>query len=116
MGNESMVKELISAGADLHAIEVDLGFNALHEAAFSGHIETVLLLLSKGAAARTVDTHGSNPLHLVAARGFEAVVQALLDAEAEMMANPGAPTAMHAAAMLKHAAAVRRRGSQVGNG
>jgi cytohesin len=48
MGHTEVVKALISAGADIHALDEN-GKTPLHEAARMGHIETVQLLIAVGA-------------------------------------------------------------------
>lgn len=107
---------LLRAGADVTHTDAD-GETALHVAASGGFPRLCHLLLggfSEGIlpAARVLGQRtgcGLTPLHVAAAAGHAEVVQALLDAGADVAAaTPQRRTPLHLAAMAGHAAAVLR--------
>ena len=81
-GNENLLQQLLSAGADPYA-EDNKGFLGLHHAAIVGHCEVVRILAE---ISKNVDVMGDGftPLLLAAANGRESVVRLLL----EMGADP----------------------------
>jgi len=66
--NASMVRNLLSRGADPDALQA-AGFTALHEAAFHGDREIADLLLGYGADPRVKTADGKTAADLAAARG-----------------------------------------------
>jgi Ankyrin repeats (many copies)/Zinc finger, ZZ type len=62
----------------------DYGNTPLHEAAWGGYREVVIVLLENGADINACTTIGVTPLHLAARNGFSCVVSTLLDKDADM--------------------------------
>lgn len=86
LGHDSVVRQLIVAGAPLDHVN-NLHWTALIEAIVLGdggprHQATVAALLSGGANTQLADRSGQTPLQLARARGYGAIVQALLAAGA----------------------------------
>lgn len=76
------------------------GFTALHHAAVSGHVDTVELLLEKGAMLEWVGSRGESALYLAASKGHADVVKVLLEAGADPnRASATKTTPLHKAAM-----------------
>lgn len=83
-GHVSTVRILLRAGVPVNHIN-NLGWTALHEAIVLGtgsadHIEVVRMLLDAGADARIPDGNGVLPRALGAARGYDAIVALIDDA------------------------------------
>ncbi|HEY6898047.1 MAG TPA: ankyrin repeat domain-containing protein [Rhodocyclaceae bacterium] len=78
-GDLPMVKQLLTAGADIN----QPGWNALHYAAYQGRDEVAKLLLAQGADPNRRAQNGQTALMLAAANGHAEVVKALLEAKAE---------------------------------
>jgi ankyrin repeat protein len=55
-------------GADINICDVDRD-SALHQAAFSNHVEIIKFLLDKGMCVDLTNTEDSTPLHLSAFNG-----------------------------------------------
>ncbi|KAJ8124967.1 hypothetical protein O1611_g8673 [Lasiodiplodia mahajangana] len=72
-----MVKLLLHHGADPEATS-DGGWTPLHNAAQSGHVSVVALLLETKARVNAELSNGMTPLHWAAFNGFEAIVKLLL--------------------------------------
>ncbi|KAF2729239.1 ankyrin repeat protein, partial [Polyplosphaeria fusca] len=64
----------------------DTGRTALHQAAMGGHLETIKLLLDKGADKTIVDSDQSTVLHEAAKGNKTEVVTELLDRGADIEA------------------------------
>ena len=76
-GHVKCVEALLSAGADVHAIDHKLGRSALHWAAHKGHEAAVEALLYAGADAEAAERELQlTPLHLAVKAGCVFVVQA----------------------------------------
>ena len=75
-GRKAVVKQLLSAGADLNAQD-GRGRTPLSEAAYEGHAAVVRLLLEGGADADRADNAGETPFALARRRGHEKVLTAL---------------------------------------
>jgi ankyrin repeat protein len=98
-GNLPMVQALIEAGADVNAQD-ELGWAALIKAAFNaelkkGFADVVQVLIDSGANIEAPIGYGVRPLMLAAGYGETAVVEALLQAGADVLAqNEGGYTAL----------------------
>lgn len=87
LGHDSVVKQLITAGAPLDHVN-NLHWTALIEAIVLGdggarHQEVVRALLAAGASTRLADRQGNTPLALAKARGYQTMVQLLEKAGAK---------------------------------
>lgn len=82
LGEAAAVFQLLQAGADLHAINID-GNNALWMACVGESIATMDLLIRAGIAVDHQNDNGANCLMYAASTGKHAVLQKLLDAGAD---------------------------------
>ena len=82
LGYRSIVKALISRGADLSAAEKSMGFQPIHMAALHNHIDVVRLLLENGVSVDSVTNNNITPLWLAAQGGSTDVARYLLQQEA----------------------------------
>lgn len=64
-GHEGVVQILLAAGAHVAAADAN-GWNSLHNAVYSGHLEVVRMLLDHRADANALTSDHRTPLHLVA--------------------------------------------------
>jgi ankyrin repeat protein len=81
LGHDSIVRELIQAGAPLDHVN-NLGWTALIEAVILGnggprHVETVRALVQAGANAAIADRQGVTPLQHARDRGYDELVALL---------------------------------------
>jgi ankyrin repeat protein len=81
LGHDSVVRELIRAGAPLDHVN-NLGWTALIEAVILGdgglrHTETVRALVEAGANAKIPDRNGMTPLDHAEARGYTSIASIL---------------------------------------
>jgi ankyrin repeat protein len=98
LGNEPMLRFLVSCGADL-AKTTDQGKTALHCAALKGNIECVRWLLDAGANDKTKDAYGNSALHDAVYSRQADVVQLLIERGAEPSSqNKAGYTALHVSA------------------
>jgi ankyrin repeat protein len=81
--HEEMVKELVSAGADIEAKE-NLGWTPLHCA--SDYLKIVKELVSAGAGTDAKDKYGDTPLHFASSEGNLECVQEMVSAGADIRA------------------------------
>jgi len=81
------VELLLKQGHDPRAKEADSGRTALAEAALTGRLELVRLLLEKGAEIHTTDCAGYTPISLAALRGHLDVVRLLRENEVQQTAR-----------------------------
>ena len=86
LGHDGVVRQLIAAGAPLDHVN-NLHWTALIEAIVLGdggtrHQRTLQALIDAGASTQLADREGRTPLQLARARGYTAMVQALLAAGA----------------------------------
>mmetsp|Transcript_38823 Transcript_38823/g.63859 ORF Transcript_38823/g.63859 Transcript_38823/m.63859 type:complete len:206 (+) Transcript_38823:123-740(+) len=86
LGREDLVRQLISAGANIEARDHEQA-TPLLLAAFDGHEAVMQVLLAAGADKEARETHQWNALHVAANQGHEAVVRALLAAGADKEAR-----------------------------
>ena len=82
-GFHTIVEELISAGADIHARNSYL-WTPLSCASACGWTKCGKLLLRAGASIETVDRNKNTPLHLASKHGHDSFVQLLIDNEADL--------------------------------
>jgi ankyrin repeat protein len=78
-GNIEIVKSLIEAGADTAARISDGGLNALQLAVFTGHLQLVEFLLSKGFDINQTTDNGENFLHAAVSTDSIALVKFGID-------------------------------------
>jgi ankyrin repeat protein len=76
------VRELLKAGADAKAAQVD-GMTALHWAVYHDDADAAKLLLAAGASAKVTNRYGVAPLSLACTNGNAGIVKALLAAGAD---------------------------------
>jgi ankyrin repeat protein len=81
-GNAEEVRELISTGANVNAMQAD-GATALHWSAYHGDVALTELLLEAGANPDAANRNGSTPLWLATERGDAAIVESLLEGGAD---------------------------------
>jgi ankyrin repeat protein len=84
-----MAELLISAGADMEAIEDHENFTPLRQASANGALDVVKTLISRGAKVDSADKNGSTALHWAVAFGNLPVAELLLSKGA----NPNAKAA-----------------------
>ena len=68
----------MSQGADLHAVDFNYGWSALHYASQCGDVPTISLLLSQGIDIKKKSHRGSTALMIAKNNGNEAAVDFLL--------------------------------------
>ena len=96
----SDVRRCLLHGADIGARAATHGYTPLHTAAKFGTAETVVALLTGGAAVSARARHGVTPLHLAAANGRAGTIRALLASGANVDAqDDDGMTPLHLAAM-----------------
>lgn len=107
-GSGEIVQTLLSAGADIDACDAN-GSTPLHTAANTGKYEAAKRLFDAGAAPEMRESQqGLKPIHFAAMMGHDAVVAALLEANADKNALGGeGSSALMYAADAGHTAAVR---------
>ena len=107
LGQSRRVRELLSAGADPNAKDIN-GLTPLHLAAVQGHVESVLTLLGDNADPNGRAKNGATPLHQAAFQGHVETVRTLLCNNANP--NPrgySGYTPLHLAASQGHTETVR---------
>lgn len=99
-GRTQSVREAILTDPQAVRTKDSQGFTALHHAAVGGHVETVQMLLEKGAMLEWVGSRGESALYLAASKGHADVVKVLLEAGADPnRASATQTTPLHKAAM-----------------
>ncbi len=109
MGDLENVKFALAQGADIEATERLQGFTALAVAAFRGHTEIVVYLLSQEANVDALDNKEATPLTQAAKNGHADLVPILVDAGADIEHQDDSQYEMrplHWAARNDHVAAV----------
>jgi ankyrin repeat protein len=79
-GSESVVSELVRAGADIDARD-SYGNTPLYCAVNNGHAGTVARLVALGADQSIADKAGRAPMHIAAEKGYADVIRALASNE-----------------------------------
>jgi ankyrin repeat protein/thiol-disulfide isomerase/thioredoxin len=107
-GNVAIVQALLKTGADVNAQEGANGDSALMYAAVRGNIPLVRVLLDAKAQVRLKDAVGQTALHLAARNGEIEVMELLLAAGADPLAEDSRflGTPLHHAVIGGHADAV----------
>ena len=83
-GDCARVRELLEAGANPNKYKKDLGYTALHLAAWMGHNQIVTLLIHHPLSDVNVsDKYGGTALYYAAGSGYRDVVISLMDAGAD---------------------------------
>ncbi|MFA5103753.1 MAG: ankyrin repeat domain-containing protein [Candidatus Margulisiibacteriota bacterium] len=97
-GNVQLVKDLLSRGADIKAVDTE-GGNALFHAAANGNVEIVKALIAAGVFVNAYSLSGSTPLKRACSFGNLDVVRELLKAGAAVNFSGVATqsTALHCA-------------------
>jgi len=87
-GDITEVNSLIAAKANINSLASDTAFRTpLHEAAISGHIGVVEILLNNGARVDALDNMGYTPLHRAVENGHTDVAKLLIDKGADVNAE-----------------------------
>jgi len=100
LGDMELVQHLLGLGASLQ-FKDELGYNVLHFAAFGGSVQCLQALLAQDGCPKLSETtpDGITPLHLAAALSEPGLVQAMLEAGADVHAKAASGhTALHGAA------------------
>ena len=93
-GNEACVLAIIEAGADLD--KVGRQGTALHAAAHNGHEACARMLIIEGANVDLTSWEGDSPLFLACSEDHDAIITALLDANADpLIVDDDGYTAAH---------------------
>ena len=85
-GKGALIRDLLHAGADVNAAQVD-GMTALHWAVYRDDAATAGLLVRSGANVNAENRYGVPPLSLAATNGNAEIVDLLLDAGANARAS-----------------------------
>lgn len=80
---EKIVRLLIDAGTDIHAVDTN-DWTPLHEAANMGYENLVQILIEVGSNVDAQKKNGRTALHDAAKTGYENIVRILLEAGAEV--------------------------------
>lgn len=78
-GHHNVAVILLTKGADIEARDDENGGTSLHTAAVSGNEDIVELLLAKGSNLNSKDFYGQTALHRAAIRGYNAVIDQLVE-------------------------------------
>eukprot|EP00310_Coccolithus_braarudii_P020262 CAMPEP_0183351704 /NCGR_PEP_ID=MMETSP0164_2-20130417/26199_1 /TAXON_ID=221442 /ORGANISM="Coccolithus pelagicus ssp braarudi, Strain PLY182g" /LENGTH=196 /DNA_ID=CAMNT_0025523953 /DNA_START=26 /DNA_END=616 /DNA_ORIENTATION=+ len=88
MGHLEVVKELLSRGAPVDALD-NSGLTPLHSAASKDFLDIVKALVAKGAALGLMEkSAGWTPLHMAAVKGNKEVMRFLANRGAPLLASP----------------------------
>lgn len=95
--HHEVMRELIAAGADVHA-RSSIGFSALLFASRNGDIEAAKLLIASGAGVNELGSDGTHALPLAIVSGHEEFARFLLEQNADPNGQMAGVNALHAAA------------------
>ncbi|KAL2090076.1 hypothetical protein ACEWY4_014764 [Coilia grayii] len=77
LGNPAIAEALLSANADPNVRDPVLGLTVAHDASRDGFLDTLKVLVFRGADINVIDNAGNLPLHLAAREGHQDVVEFL---------------------------------------
>ncbi|XP_048588108.1 ankyrin repeat domain-containing protein 39-like [Nematostella vectensis] len=102
-GELSRVKSFLDRGVNFDMTDKS-GYTALHYACSNGHLEVCKMLLDRGACCNKQTKAGQDtPLHRAAYRGYEDIVQLLLEKGGDpSICNADGQNALHKAAERCH--------------
>lgn len=101
-GNLPVIQSLLSTNPNLLTSKDEDERTALHWASSSGHVDTVLFLLSKKADIDAQDEGGWTPLMCASSAGHDGVVDVLLKSGANVnLVNEGGQTALYVTRSLE---------------
>lgn len=106
-GDTSSLRQYVSAGIPVNLTNHD-GNTLLMLASYSGHPETVALLLEQKADTNVLNGRGQSPLAGAVFKGYDEVVKLLVEAKADIQL--GQPNAVDCARMFKRTEALRVMG------
>jgi hypothetical protein len=91
-GNMEAIKKYLAAGADINALDNEVGMTLLMWASLFGQTETIELLIQKGADVNAKNRSGTTPLHGATFLGQIEAVELLIQkgADADARTNEGA--------------------------
>lgn len=109
-GNTSAITAFIQAKADIHSSEqradpahvISIGTQAVHHAAWNGHIGAMLTLLEHRARVDSPDSRGVCPLHCAAFRGDATMIRLLLEHRANINSRDSVGISPMLVAVLRH--------------
>ena len=106
-GHESIVKHLLSHGADVNSEAAEDSFKPIMHAVNKGYTTVVQLLIEYGAGVRQLTGNGKTVLHLAAQHGRKEITRLLLERVPDLAARDRmGRTALHLASLNGHAEVV----------
>ena len=106
-GHESIVKHLLSHGADGNSEAAEDSFKPIMHAVTKGFTTMVQLLIKYGAGAHQLNRNGQTVLHLAAQHGRQEITRLLFECFPDLAArNRMGRTALHLASLNGHAGVV----------
>ena len=106
-GHESIVKHLLSLGADVNSEAAKDSFKPIMHAVNKGNTTMVRLLIEYGAGVRQLTGNGQTVLHLAAQNGRQEITRLLLERVPDLAARDRmGRTALHLASLNGHAEVV----------
>ena len=86
LGDQSVIRNLLSRSLDINSYEVGSKFTPLHCAVKAGHVPVVGLLLRRGASIDAMDANQNTPLHHASALSKHELVENLVEKRASLEA------------------------------